>query len=316
MAVQNLSKTKKTNSQKLSLKNIFKPFTLRLKRFNPKKLIELFAHKTKTFSELYFEKLPKKYQLNKQAEELVKSLDFPVPEAEFSDFLRAMGAVCDTVFVGPKRILFDISYGCNLDCVYCRRHSPIAPSKSDRPRRSQNSFLPIEYLCSTLDDAKELLVEEILLVGGGEPTIHPQFHQLVKEVKKRGFTLSFSTNGMLLNRELVDTLVETGVDNLTISVTGVSFDTYKKTHPKTKTSDFEKLFRNFEYLNYKRRDTVLKTGVEFVKPFLIFLHVITSENYHEVYDMAFAGAEYGFDTIWYKLVHASDWSRHLCLNKE
>ena len=160
------------------------------------------------------------------------------------------------------------------------------------------------------------MVEEVLLVGGGEPTIHPMFEDLVTEVKKRGLGLNFSTNGLVLKPKLVDLIIDNGVDNITISVSGVSYDSYKATHPMMSRKGYEKLYENFKYLNYRRRKLIQETGQEFVKPFTIFLHVITSDNYQEVLDMAFTGIEYGFDTVWYKLVHPSPWSRHLCLNPE
>ena len=129
-------------------------------------------------------------------------------------------------------MLFDISYGCNLDCVYCRRHSAINPGDPEKAEPAyKDSFLSLDRIKDTLDDALELMVEEVLLVGGGEPTIHPMFEDLVTEVKKRGLGLNFSTNGLVLKPKLVDLIIDNGVDNITISVSGVSYDSYKATHP-------------------------------------------------------------------------------------
>jgi len=296
---------------------IFEPFRPRGRELLPSRIIRLFASSKIPFEQKYRELLPKGIVLSKRLEEILGRLKTPVSKSRFPDFLRCLGAVCQKAFIGPKRMLFDISYGCNLDCVYCRRHSAINPGEAELAAPSkESSFLPLEYLIQVLDDAKKLLVEEILLVGGGEPTIHPQFEQIIREVKSRGFGLNFSTNGLVLRKKLVDTIVEYGVDNITVSVSGVSFDSYKKTHPMMSRSGFEKLFKNFEYLNHKRRKVVRETGVEFVKPFTLFLHVITRDNYYELMDMVFSGAEYGFDTIWLKLIHPSSWSRHLCLTPE
>ena len=298
----------------LNPSEIFLPFKPRGKDLLPRRLVNLFASSKIGFSEKYREKLPIGNVLSPELSAILDRLDKPVPRAKFPDFLRCLGAVCEKAFIGPKRMLFDISYGCNLDCVYCRRHSAINPGEAEiaAPDR-KDSFLPLEYMVEALDDAKKLMVEEILLVGGGEPTIHPQFEQIIREVKSRGLGLNFSTNGLVLRKSLVDTIVEYGVDNMTVSVSGVSFESYKATHPMMSEGGFNKLFKNFEYLNHKRRKVIRETGVEFVKPFTLFLHVVTRDNYHELSDMVFAGAEYGFDTIWLKLVHPSPWSRHLCL---
>jgi len=306
-----------TDSIEVDYKSIFDPFYPKKGKLKPSRLIRLFASSKESFKKKYLDKLPEGYQPDSSLTKLLDTLDKPVCKKDFPDFLRALGAVCDRAFIGPKRMLFDISYGCNLDCVYCRRHSAINPGDPDKADpRYESNFLPVDHMISILDDAKDLMVEEILLVGGGEPTIHPDFEILVKEVKKRGLGLNFSTNGLALRKKLVDVIVDNEVDNITISVSGVSFESYKATHPMMSKKGFEKLFHNFEYLNYKKRQKVKETGREFAKPFTLFLHVITSDNYHEVEDMIFTGKEYGFDTIWFKLVHPSEWSRHLCLNQE
>ena len=300
----------------LSLKSIFEPF-FKEESPRPRSIIQKFGSSKHTFKHKYITSLPVGFGLDEMLRELIDTLDFPISRKDFPDFLRALGAICDTTFIGPKRMLFDISYGCNLDCVYCRRHSAINPGDSSKAEPEyKDSFLSLDRIKSTLDDAVDLMVEEILLVGGGEPTIHPMFETLVKEVKKRNLGLNFSTNGLVLKPDLVDLIIEQQVDNITISVSGASFETYKATHPMMSEKGFNKLYENFKYLNFKRRQVIEETGQEFVKPFTIFLHVITSDNYHEVLDMAFTGLEYGFDTVWFKLVHPSPWSRHLCLTPE
>ena len=298
------------------LKDLFKPF-FKKNYPSPRSIIHKFASSKVSFKEKFYRQLPDKVGLSSTIKDLVNVIDTPISKKDFPDFLRALGAVCNTTFIGPKRMLFDISYGCNLDCVYCRRHSAINPGDPAKAEPAyKDSFLSLDRIRETLDDALELMVEEVLLVGGGEPTIHPMFEQLVIEVKKRGLGLNFSTNGLVLKPKLVDLIIDNGVDNITVSVSGVSFDSYKATHPMMSRKGYEKLYENFKYLNYRRRKLIQETGKEFVKPFTIFLHVITSDNYQEVLDMAFTGIEYGFDTVWYKLVHPSPWSRHLCLNPE
>jgi MoaA/NifB/PqqE/SkfB family radical SAM enzyme len=300
----------------VAVKDIFLPFFGKDGKPLPKKLSRLFSHGKKSFCSLYREQAVKcGLSLSKSLEEYLGNLNKPIPKAQFPDALRAIGASLGQVFCGPKRILFDISYGCNLDCLYCRRHSPINPSPDLEDKRKTVDFLPLETIVSVLEDAKDMMVEEILLVGGGEPLTHPDFAEIVRAVKQRGFKLSFSTNGMLLTPELSKLLVELEVDNITVSVTGVSYETYRSIHPSVSEKRFHLLMERLSILEHYRRAKILKDDLEFAKPFTIFLHVLTSSNCHEVMDMALCGAELGFDTIWYKLVHPSDWSRHLCLSK-
>jgi len=286
-------------------------------RIDPRFLISLFASDKTDFCSLYLQKLPKDFVPSPKLTQILKGLDKPILSQDFPAFLRSLGATVESIFIGPKRVLLDISYGCNLDCVYCRRHSPLNPGDPEKAKpEKQESYMTLKHITGILKDAQDLMVEEFLLVGGGEPTINPEFKEIITAVKSYGFGLNFSTNGLALKPELIDVILQIGVDNMTVSVSGVTPKSYKATHPSKNKRIFDMLFRNFDYLNYRRRKLVLETGQEFVKPFCIFLHVLTSDNYHEVIDMALMGAEYGFDTIWFKLVHPSDWSKHLCLNQK
>ena len=48
-------------------------------------------------------------------------------------------------------MLFDISYGCNLDCVYCRRHSAINPGDPEKAEPAyKDSFLSLDRIKDTL----------------------------------------------------------------------------------------------------------------------------------------------------------------------
>ena len=317
MAIQAVSKAKANSSRVvLAPADLFNPFFLD-NRVEPRRLLPLFSSDEIGFSTLYLKSLPEKYIPSPGLLQILQVLDKPVPSQDFPAFLRSLGATVESVFIGPKRVLLDISYGCNLDCVYCRRHSPLNPGDPEKAKpEKQESYMTLNHIQGILKDAYDLMVEEFLLVGGGEPTINPEFKEIIRAVKAHGFGLNFSTNGLALKPDLVDVILEIGVDNMTVSVSGVTPKSYKATHPSKNKRIFDMLFRNFDYLNYRRRKMVQETQKEFVKPFCIFLHVLTTDNYHEVVDMALMGAEYGFDTIWFKLVHPSEWSRHLCLNSD
>ncbi len=61
-------------------------------------------------------------------------------------------------------------------------------------------------------------LKEVILIGAGEPLLHPEWDQIVKLLSDRGLSLQFSTNGTLLTEEKVRKLPpETNVY--------VSFDT-------------------------------------------------------------------------------------------
>jgi MoaA/NifB/PqqE/SkfB family radical SAM enzyme len=95
---------------------------------------------------------------------------------------------------------------CNLDCHYCNEYdnSIAHPAVAD--------------LKKWMDHIRDLGVVR-LGFQGGEPLKHPEIVELVGYAKSLGFcAVSMSTNGFLLNRQLLTELEKAGLDQLQISV--------------------------------------------------------------------------------------------------
>lgn len=67
----------------------------------------------------------------------------------------------------------------------------------------------------------------VALHGFGEPLLHPKIFEFVKIAHDRGFRTRFSTNGKLLSRDVLDKLVDAGLDLLWVSIRPF-FDEVKK----------------------------------------------------------------------------------------
>ncbi|MBM4294253.1 MAG: radical SAM protein [Deltaproteobacteria bacterium] len=66
-------------------------------------------------------------------------------------------------------------------------------------------------------------IKVAVLYHGGEPLLHPQFPDLVKQIKALGITfVKTVTNGMLLTDSLIKQLVASGLDSIEFSLDGRS----------------------------------------------------------------------------------------------
>lgn len=112
----------------------------------------------------------------------------------------------------PRRIVLELTNSCNLRCVMCGR------SAADfRPTRLDMSwFRALEPLFDT--------VEEVTLMGWGEPTIHPNFEEMLKTLGRHSARKYFCSNGMRLD-SLHDTIFENEVDVFAVSVDGATPET-------------------------------------------------------------------------------------------
>src|SRR4029453_9752850 len=95
---------------------------------------------------------------------------------------------------------------CNLDCHYCNEFNNSIPHPA------------LADLKKWMDHIRMLGVMRLGLQGG-EPLKHPDIVEIVRHAKSIGFCqVSMSTNGFLLNRQLLADLQEAGLDELQISV--------------------------------------------------------------------------------------------------
>jgi len=115
----------------------------------------------------------------------------------------------------PRRIVLELTNGCNLNCIMCGR----------RATNFKTAFLDMNwfYALAPLFDS----VEEVTLMGWGEPTIHPNFVEMLQIINRHGARKYFCTNGMRLHL-LTESIIENEVDVLAVSADGTSPETNNK----------------------------------------------------------------------------------------
>ena len=125
-------------------------------------------------------------------------------------------ATGERAFAGPFFVTLDLTRRCNLRCSGCRYHPGEAhlPTQTD-PGVSDISVDLVSRLCSEL---RGMDTRRIIMIGEGEPILHPRFLDLIEICKSSGFEIFVITNGTLIDTSMADRLVELGVDRLQISL--------------------------------------------------------------------------------------------------
>ncbi len=106
----------------------------------------------------------------------------------------------------PKHIELVISDWCSHDCLFCSYRMSGHPSNTlfqmeegtDRKARNPKRMIPVEKCLEILDDCAEMGVKAIQFTGGGEPTIHPDFCQIVAYAMGKGLETALITNGNMM----------------------------------------------------------------------------------------------------------------------
>ena len=147
----------------------------------------------------------------------------------------------------PFTLFLSVSTACNLKCKYCVHSLPkeILNKKNFIPRNmGWDTFLKaVDQIQGFPDKLKTLF-----LYGVGEPLCNKLLPDMIRYIKEKDVAeqVSFITNGALLNREVSDKVIASGVDTIRISIQGLSSEKYKDICGAN--VDFKELIKNIEYL--------------------------------------------------------------------
>ncbi|MBN2354776.1 SPASM domain-containing protein [candidate division KSB1 bacterium] len=109
---------------------------------------------------------------------------------------------------------------------HCNLHCPQCDTGSNRSKRPRGYLCVGDFEC-ILQECKNNLIY-LLLYDQGEPLLHPQYCELVRLAKNNHLYVVCSTNGMrLTDMTLVESLVQSKLDELIISVDGLDETTYQ-----------------------------------------------------------------------------------------
>lgn len=112
----------------------------------------------------------------------------------------------------PMMSVLSFSYVCNALCPNCPyTNSEIRGDYKDAKFMSPEIFKKIS-------DEVGKHKAWLRISGGGEPTLHPQFLELMIYAKEKGCKLGIITNGSKMTQELAKSLLEIDVDMLEFSV--------------------------------------------------------------------------------------------------
>lgn len=136
-------------------------------------------------------------------------------------------------------IQIEVSSHCDASCVYC----PHAVFRNIWLNRHL-SLSTFRRLLPALSEVKL-----VYLQGWGEPFQNPDFFEMVKLAKDAGCMVGTSTNGMLINHNMIGQIIESGMDIIAFSLAGIddNNDTIRKgTHFKAVTEAIESINREKE----------------------------------------------------------------------
>jgi organic radical activating enzyme len=116
----------------------------------------------------------------------------------------------------PKTLFIETTNICNANCVFCayQFQSKFRPGKGVMADEIFERAL-WDYRKMAWDGPKEKQINFTPLVG--EPLVDPKIIERTRRAKEMGFRVIFFTNGILLNRLDLESLLATGVEQIVVS---------------------------------------------------------------------------------------------------
>jgi radical SAM protein with 4Fe4S-binding SPASM domain len=110
----------------------------------------------------------------------------------------------------PVSVVWSLSYGCNLRCMHCYQNAS----------RASSDELALDEQLGIVDQSARAGVSMIVL-SGGEPLTNPNLGRLIERIRTHDIAISIDSNGVLMNREVVESLKRAGVASVELSLDSV-----------------------------------------------------------------------------------------------
>ena len=137
-----------------------------------------------------------------------------------------------------KDLFLEVTLRCNAKCEHCG---------SNCGYEQPHEEISANYLKKTLKDiADKYKASEIIInVTGGEPLLRKDLFEIMDYASKLGFRWGMTSNGMLINDEILQKMNDTNMETISISLDGLK-DTHE--HFRKVPNSYEKIIENIKKL--------------------------------------------------------------------
>ena len=168
---------------------------------------------------------------------------------------QAYGGLLHRPVTQLAKVYIEPTSRCNLTCRTCIRNN-WDESPGDM---SADTFERIIAGLRSLSNSPQ-----ITFGGFGEPLVHPQIAEMVRQVKSVAGPVELITNGILLTRELSRDLIHAGLDMLWVSLDGVTPESYSDVRLGAALPGVLENLAGFQAEKHTFRQSEVEIGIAFV----------------------------------------------------
>jgi radical SAM protein with 4Fe4S-binding SPASM domain len=189
----------------------------------------------------------------------------------------------------PTSLSVEPTTACNLGCPEC----PSGLKQFTRPTGKLNLDLHQKMLNQVSKS-----VFYINYYFQGEPFLHPDFLELIRQAKKHKIYTATSTNAHFIDQKKAEEIIDSGLDRLIISIDGLTQETYENYRVH---GNLSKVIEATKLLIAAKKEKRSAT------PHLIFQFLAVKPNEHEIPAVFTLGKEMGIDEVRIKTAQLYDY---------
>ena len=163
----------------------------------------------------------------------------------------------------PLHINFELTFGCNLRCEFCTYRIPI---KRWNYKVEPKKRILFEKYCEIVDEGAKNSLCSISLNGHNEPLLNRDIFKHIEYAHKKGILeISLHTNGLLLDDDFSNDIIDSNLDILMISIDAFSKNTYEEIRGSKDYDRLVMIVNNFLEFRKKKNRIFPLVRVSFIK---------------------------------------------------
>ena len=189
----------------------------------------------------------------------------------------------------PMAVSIEPTTACNLRCPQC----PSGLRQFTRPTGNLKASKNTQIL-----DGLGKNLQFINYYFQGEPFINPEFLDLVKEARKRNIYVLTSTNAHFIDKEVANNIIDSGLNEVIISIDGTTQETYEAYRIEGELSKVLDGTKNLIEAKKERKSSL---------PIVTLQFLVSKQNEHQIDDLKSLGEELGADRVNLKTIQIYDY---------
>lgn len=197
----------------------------------------------------------------------------------------------DSKLLSPVSINLDITLSCNYRCEHC----------IDKKNLNITKKISIENIIDMLILLRLGGLQSVILIGGGEPTLHPDFKKIVYIIKTLGLQCAIVSNGSNINKILEVVKYLSKGDWIRLSLDAGSEELFQKIHRPLNSIRLKSIIKNSSKLKQINPDIELGYSFIVIPPEIKEINMNIVYNYEEIEKTTLLAKNNFFDYISFKV---------------